>query len=305
MKHIVLLGDSIFDSNRDYWKFWVENKDAITIVRDQMPTEWAATLLAVEDSRADDVTLQLAKVPAEATHLFVSAGRQDALDEMDILDMPASSGARVVLNELSDRVKAFEWRYSQMLDDVLALNKPTVLCTTYGPRVDNPKFFHAEQMKLFAVVVSVFNDVIIRHALMRGLPLMDLRYICDEYDGSLAGAQIAERIVDVVSTCNFSQKRTTIFINEVPAAERVRGFTRIPLLLTPEERKKHNIATGEIEAGKQGSPQIAALLTVRPENWSEDQKWKANKLRKLDFREREIFGFMEIERVQNRIGVAL
>lgn len=304
MKHIVLLGDSLFDSAGDFWKFWVETKGAITNLREQMPAEWAATLLAVNGAVTDDVAHQLANVPADATHLFVSVGRHDALDEMDILEMRDSSGADV-LNELSNRVKAFEWRYSQMLDDVLVLNKPTVVCTTYCPRVNNPKFFHAEQMKLSAVVVSAFNDVIIRHTLMRGLPLIDLRSVCDEYDGSLAGAQIAERIVHVVNNCDFSQKQTVVFINEVPPTQRVKGFTGIPLLLTDEEQKRHNITEREIAAGRQGSPQIAALLTVRPENWSDSQKWKANKLRELDFREIEIFGFMEIERVQNKIGVAL
>lgn len=304
MKHIVLLGDSIFDSKGDFWKFWVENKGANTNLREQMPAEWAATLLAVNGAVTDDVAGQLADVPAGATHLFVSVGIHDALDELwDILDMPASTVAQV-LNELSNRVKAFEWRYSQMLDDVLALNKPTVVCTIYYPRVDNPKFFHAEQMKLSAVGVSAFNDVIIRHALMRGLTLLDLRYVCDEYDRSLASAQIAERIIHVVNECDFSQKQTVIFANEGPANQRIRGFTGIPLLLTPEEQKKHNITEDEIEAGKQGSPQIAALLTVRPEDWSESQKWKANKLRELDFREIEIFGFMEIERVQNEVGIS-
>jgi hypothetical protein len=304
MKHIVLLGDSIFDSKEDFWKFWVGNKDTVTNLREQIPAEWTATLLAVDGNVTDDVAGQLANVPPGATHLFVSVGRKDALDEMDILEMPASSGANV-LNELSNRVRAFEWRYSQMLDDVLALNKPTVVCTTYCPRVDNPKFFHAEQMKLCSALFVPFNDVMIRHALMRGLPLLDLRYVCDEYDGSLAGAQIVERIIHVVNKCDFSQKRTVIYANEVPANERLKGFTGIPLLLTAEEQKSHNITEDEIEAGKGGSPQIAALLTVRPENWSEQQKWKANELRELDFREREIFGFMEIERVQNEIGVAL
>lgn len=144
-----------------------------------------------------------------------------------------------------------------------------------------------------------------RHALMRGLPVIDLRYVCDEYDQSLANAQIAERIIRVVNECDFSQKRTVIFTNEVPASERIKGFTGIPLLLTEAEQAKHNITKGEIEAGKSGSPQIAALLTVKPENWSENQKWKADRLRELDFRESEIFGFMEIERIQNRIGAAL
>lgn len=301
MKHIVLLGDSIFDNKNG---FMTSVKDTITNLREQMPTEWTSTILAVDDSVADDVASQLPNVPADATHLFVSVGRNDAYGEMHILDMPASSGSDV-LNALSNLVKAFEYRYSQMLDDVLAMNKPTVICTSYLPRFDRMKFFDAKWIKLSNVVLSAFNEVIIRHALMRGLPVIDLRYVCDEYDQLLANAQIAERIIQVVNECDFSQKRTVVFTNEVPVAERIKGFTGIPLLLTDAEQKKHSITKDEIEAGKQGSPQIAALLTVKPENRSEQQKWKANKLRELDFRESEIFGFMEIERIQNKIGVAL
>lgn len=312
MKHIVLLGDSIFANESNF----SGEKDTITNLREQLPDDWTATLLAEDNSVADDLASQLPNVPADATHLFVSVSRNDAYEERGIWEIPASSALDTgilatpvssadVLNKLSNVVKAFEWRYSQMLDDILVLNKPTVVCTFYFPRSNRAKFFHAKWMKLYNVVYSAFNEVIMRHALMRGLPVIDLRYVCDEYDQSLANAQIAERIIHVVNECDFSQKRTVIFTNEVPAAKRIKGFTGIPLLLTEAAQKKHNITKDEIEAGMGGSPQIAALLTVKPENWSENQKWKADKLRELDFRESEIFGFMEIERIQNRIGAAL
>ena len=75
MTSLVLLGDSIFD-NRSYVG---GGKDTLTNLREQMPHEWNATLLAVDGSVADTVASQLERVPADATHLFVSVGGNDAL----------------------------------------------------------------------------------------------------------------------------------------------------------------------------------------------------------------------------------
>jgi len=51
MKHIILLGDSIFD-NRSYVN---GGKDTIANLREQMPDDWTATLLAVDGSVADSL----------------------------------------------------------------------------------------------------------------------------------------------------------------------------------------------------------------------------------------------------------
>ena len=156
MKHIVLLGDSIFDNKN---KCVEGGKDTITNLRERMPDDWKASLLAVDDSVSDDVAHQLTNGAGDATHIFVSVGRNDAFNELDILDISASSDVDMlnalsnrvgahVLNALSDKVRAFEWRYSQMLDDVLALDKPTVVCTTYVERYDQLKFGDAAWLKL-------------------------------------------------------------------------------------------------------------------------------------------------------------
>lgn len=44
MKHIVLLANSIFDDRSDFRG----GKDTIAILREQMPDDWTATLLAVD-----------------------------------------------------------------------------------------------------------------------------------------------------------------------------------------------------------------------------------------------------------------
>lgn len=71
--------------------------------------------------------------------------------------------------------------------------------------------------------------------------------------------------------------------------------------LTAEEKLKYKIGKREENAGKNGSPQIAALLTVEPENYSENQKWKVKKLSGLS--KEQIIERMWDERIENNLGL--
>jgi lysophospholipase L1-like esterase len=210
MKHIILLGDSIFD-NRSYVN---GGKDTIANLREQMPDGWAASLLAVDGSVAAGVARQLSGVPADATHLFISVGGNDALGEMGILQMPASSAAEV-FNELSNVAAGFEERYKRMLGAVQGLGKPTAVCTIYYPRYPD-----ARMQKVAVAALGSFNDVIIRQAFLAGLPLIDLRYVCNEdadyanpIEPSVAGgAKIAATIIAVANYHRFEESRTGAYL---------------------------------------------------------------------------------------------
>lgn len=210
MKHLVLLGDSIFD-NKSYVG---GGKDTIENLRDLMPSEWRATLLAVDGSVASGVPSQVRRVPADATHLFISVGGNDALGEMGILSMPAAS-ATDVFNALSDVSARFEEDYGRMLQSVLALNKSTAVCTIYYPR-----FGEAWLQKLAVAALATFNDVIIRHAFLNRLPLIDLRAVCDEYDdyandiepSESGGAKISKRIIEIVNEHDYGSERSSVYI---------------------------------------------------------------------------------------------
>src|SRR5205823_5455601 len=81
MGHVVLLGDSIFDNAR----YVPERPPVIDQVRQALPRGWLASLLAVDGHITEDVANQLKDLPADATHLVVSAGGNDALGESSIL----------------------------------------------------------------------------------------------------------------------------------------------------------------------------------------------------------------------------
>jgi hypothetical protein len=167
--HIALLGDSVFD-NRAYTK---GAPDVITHLRRLMPREWTASLVAIDGSTAADLSDQLADVPADATHIVVSVGGNDALLNSDILDMPVTSTAQA-LEIFGQRRSAFESAYSAVIDAALRQNRPTTVCTIYNGN------FSDEQARINRVALTIFNDVIFRVAFARGLSVIDLGLICTE-----------------------------------------------------------------------------------------------------------------------------
>jgi len=209
MRHIVLLGDSIFDNAA----YVGGGLDVVTHLRRQIPPEWRSSLRAVDGSVVEDVRKQASDVPADATHLFVSAGGNDALLNADVLQMRVSSSAEV-FDRLADSAGAFERHYREMLQAVLGLNKPTAVCTIYYPRI--PEAF---AQKIAVAALATFNDVIIRQAFLAGVPLIDLRLICNE-DADYAneiepseagGRKIAGVIARVVSEHDFESGKTVAY----------------------------------------------------------------------------------------------
>jgi len=197
VSHVVLLGDSIFD-NAAY--VTVGAPDVVRQVRQRLPHGSKATLAAVDGSKTRDVRVQLRRLPADATHLIVSAGGNDALSSSDFLTTPARSTAEALLG-LADIAEEFERGYLAMLAEVLARELPTAICTVYYPR-----FPEAVLQRMAVTALAVFNDCIIRAAFAHGLPLIDLRLICTE-EGDYAnpiepsergGEKIARSIVQLV-----------------------------------------------------------------------------------------------------------
>ena len=210
MTHVVLLGDSVFD-NAAYVR---GGADMLTHMRRRVPAGWGATLLAVDGSVVEGVHRQLERMPADASHLVVSAGGNDALQRAHILEERAGSTAEVLIR-LADAAEEFEAGYRRMLRAVRATGKPAAVCTVYYPR-----FPDALVQRLAVTALTVFNDAIIRAAFGAGVPLLDLRLICNE-DADYAnpiepseagGRKIADAIVRLVSEHNFGKRRTEVFV---------------------------------------------------------------------------------------------
>lgn len=212
MTHVVLLGDSIFDNAA-----YVEGGPDVTAhLAGMLPEAWRVTLAAVDGSVASDVHRQLSDIPEDATHLMVSAGGNDALGHLSILDRPVSSSAET-LAELAAIAERFEERYGGMLEAVLRRNLPVTLCTVYYP-----SFPDEVTQRLAVTALSVFNDVILRHAFAAGLPVIDLRLVCDD-PGDYAnpiepsvqgGRKIAATILRVLEEHDFGRRASTVFTGD-------------------------------------------------------------------------------------------
>jgi hypothetical protein len=210
MKHIVLLGDSVFDN-----KAYIDGGlDVIEHIRRQIPAGWKASLLAVDGSVVENVRKQALDLPDDATHLVISAGGNDAILNAGVLQQKVASSAEV-LDKLADIAGEFERHYAEMLQNVLSLKKPTAVCTIYYPLIPEPF-----TQKIAVAALAIFNDVIIRQAFLAGVPLIDLRLVCDEnsdYANEIepsekGGGKIANTIVRLVSDHNFESRRTEVFI---------------------------------------------------------------------------------------------
>jgi hypothetical protein len=174
MKNIVLLGDSIFD-NAAYVH---GGPDVIRQLNTIVPSDFKATLLAVDGSVTTDVLRQILKIPASATHLIVSVGGNDGLSRADILQRPARSVGDAV-EQLAALRAEFCQNYRRMLSTLLALKQPLALCTVYDPH-----FPDLLMQRLTTTALNIFNDCILWEAITHGLPVIDLRLVCTEPEDS-------------------------------------------------------------------------------------------------------------------------
>ncbi len=204
--HVVLLGDSIFDNKR----YVGSDPTVIDETRQALPPGWKGTLRAVDGSTTIDLPRQLQELPEDATHLVISIGGNDALKESGILAKAAHSSAEVCFDLAPDVRDRFEENYLAALTKVLEMNKPTVICTIYNPRLPIPA-----QQRMSVAALTVFNDCIIRAAVRHALPVIDLRAMfteTEDYANSIepsakGGLKIAKKIQAVIQTHDFARSQ--------------------------------------------------------------------------------------------------
>jgi hypothetical protein len=210
MKHLVLLGDSIFDNAA----YVAGGPAVIDQVGGKLPAGWRATLLAVDGSMAGDVSAQIKRLPGDATHLALSVGGNDALGVLEQIYSPTALPMLHALKVLADVQERFAAQYMKVVDALIGTGKPLLICTIYD-RV--PGLSHELRSAL-----SLFNDLIVRTGVKSGVPILDLREICtDHADYStlspiepsvVGGNKIAGRLVSIVQSHLSGQKDCVIYV---------------------------------------------------------------------------------------------
>jgi hypothetical protein len=191
LTHIALLGDSIFDNAA----YVAGGPAVIDHLRDYLKTNQRATILANDGACVAHVRVQLSRLPSDVTHLVLSIGGNDALGSTGVMTQQADT-VQFALHHLNIIRRRFRNEYRDMLANVLALQLPTAVCTIY----DAVPGLEPE----LQTALCIFNDSICREAMAAGVPIIDLRAVCDEPDdysivspiepSAVGGAKIARVI---------------------------------------------------------------------------------------------------------------
>jgi hypothetical protein len=168
--HVALLGDSIFDNSA----YTSGEPDVVTHLRTVLPHAVRATLLAIDGATTQALPEQVRRIPADATHLVVSIGGNDALGHLGLLDAPTTSTAGA-LRLFAEAVDRFEVGYRAAVRPVIARGLPVTICTIYNGAFEDPD--HAARAR---IALMLFNDVILRAAFEHHASVIDLRLVCSE-----------------------------------------------------------------------------------------------------------------------------
>lgn len=168
MAHIALLGDSIFDNGS-----YVEvGSSVVDHLRQTLPSSWKVSLLALDGATTTVVHKQIERLPADVTHVVLSAGGNDALWMSGNLFPESTTSVRDSLEKLGKACQEFRVNYRLLINKLKSLQLPVVVCTVYDsvPDLELPEL----------TGLCAFNDSISRIAFENRIPLIDLRVVCNE-----------------------------------------------------------------------------------------------------------------------------
>lgn len=168
MKHLILIGDSIFDNESYVNKGESVSEQLSLLVGDDVKV----TLLAVDGDVTTDIPEQLNSFPTDATHVFVSCGGNDGLRILNMLKEPATT-IDEALQILTTVRETFRHNYQTMLKLLLKKHPNLAVCTVYNsvPGISESAL----------TALALFNEVILEEAIINNLPVIDLRKICNDY----------------------------------------------------------------------------------------------------------------------------
>ena len=209
MKHVVLIGDSIFD-NAGYV---AEGDSVIDQLQSQLPEGVKASLLAVDGDIIDDVHDQINDLPTDATHVFLSVGGNDALRIARIMNEKVHTVGEAM--EIFTEIKSdFQARYRNLLTQIKEKVTNLYICTVHDtvPNIESRSL----------TALALFNEVILREAFTIGADLIDLRIICNEVTdyssvspiepSKSGGGKIVRRIVGIMDISEKRNNRLKVYL---------------------------------------------------------------------------------------------
>jgi lysophospholipase L1-like esterase len=200
-KVVVLLGDSIID-NGGYVR--AGEPDVAQQLEIRLPHH-TVVKRAVDGSTCADVLGWQIDDLQDADHVILSAGGNDALQHIDLLEAAAATTARHVLIRLWSIREEFRRSYATLLDRLALTRRPVLVLTVYNPCFRGHGFDAAYQQAAESAV-SIINDVIQQEGRRRAFDILELRTLFDERadyanpiePSATGGAKLAKHISDWV-----------------------------------------------------------------------------------------------------------
>lgn len=194
-KHLVLLGDSIFDNGT-----YVDGPNAVRDHLARIIPDWQITLIAVDGHTTRDIPDQATHIPSSATHLALSVGGNDALNVIPRL-RTESQDVLHALKVLADIRDDFTTNYQRALSAVSGRQLPLIVCTIYDQIPGLTKELQT--------ALAPFNEFILKESVVRKLSVLDLRCVCTEPEdysdkspiepSSQGGKKIAEGLSKILN----------------------------------------------------------------------------------------------------------
>lgn len=167
-RHIVLAGDSTIDNAT----YVAPGQDVTTLLRG-LAGEARITSIACDGGLVEQTIDRLSWVPADATHLFLSVGGNDALLEIDMLQRPARSVGEA-LAAMKPTLDRFRQDYARLLATVARRRLSVAVASVYAPWFEDAGRRLAVEMAL-----PLFNEAILAECFRYGCSLIDLRLLFD------------------------------------------------------------------------------------------------------------------------------
>jgi hypothetical protein len=167
MPHLGLVGDGILANGAHAGR----NTDSAAVLRQLLPG-WTVSLLAAEGATMAAVASQLDQLPQDVDLVVLSAGGNDALQHVELLQQPAKSSAET-LDALIAMGDEFAASYDGMMKSLRIRPARAVVCTIYEPPLVGKGTASRAR-----VLLTIVNDHVLRTAYRWGVDVLDLRAIC-------------------------------------------------------------------------------------------------------------------------------
>jgi lysophospholipase L1-like esterase len=209
LARIILLGDSIID-NGVYVR---PGEPDVTKQLQALLPEHAVIKRALDGAMCGDVLSSQVAGLESTDCIILSAGGNDALQHIALLEATTSTTAKDVLVKLSTIREEFRRNYASLLDRLAIARMPVVVLTVYNPCFDGHAMDVSYQQAA-ETAIAIFNDVIQQEAHRRSFDVLDLRTLfTDRADyanpiepSAIGGAKLAKAMEGWVKGSRASRK---------------------------------------------------------------------------------------------------